>query len=104
MKKNFSLYIHWPFCKTKCSYCDFNVHVSSKPVDEANWQSALISEMEYFAKETMDGRVLKSIFFGGGTPSMMSPEITSALINAATSIWPSSEDIEISLEANPVWW
>ena len=101
MKKKFSLYIHWPFCKAKCSYCDFNSHVSSKPVDETNWQNALISEMKYFARETMDGRTLKSIFFGGGTPSIMSPEITSALINAARSIWPSSEDMEISLEANP---
>ena len=101
MTDKLSLYIHWPFCLSKCPYCDFNSHVADGPVDEARWRAALRAEMDHFAGESMAGRSLQSIFFGGGTPSTMAPETTAALIEAARSHWSSPKDLEISLEANP---
>jgi len=101
VSSSLSLYIHWPFCLSNCPYCDFNSHVAEKPIDEARWRRALLAEMDHFAGESMAGRPLKSIFFGGGTPSTMSPETTAALIEAAKSHWPSPKCLEISLEANP---
>jgi putative oxygen-independent coproporphyrinogen III oxidase len=96
-----SLYIHWPFCRSNCPYCDFNSHVPEKPVDEARWRRALLAEMSYFAGKTNTEYELENIFFGGGTPSTMAPETTAALIEAAKLYWPSPKDQEISLEANP---
>jgi putative oxygen-independent coproporphyrinogen III oxidase len=96
-----SLYIHWPFCLSNCPYCDFNSHVAEKPIDEARWRRALLAEMDHFAGETMADQPLKSIFFGGGTPSTMAPETTAALIEAAKLHWRTSKGLEISLEANP---
>ena len=94
-----SLYIHWPFCKSKCPYCDFNSHVRDS-INEAAWQQALLYELEYWAAQTQ-GRRLASIFFGGGTPSLMPPETTGALIASAKQVWNAPEDLEVTLEANP---
>jgi putative oxygen-independent coproporphyrinogen III oxidase len=95
----FGLYIHWPFCTAKCPYCDFNSHVSSS-IDQGRWQNALLSELARSADET-GPRVLNSVFFGGGTPSLMDPETVGLLINQARSLWSPSNDMEITLEANP---
>jgi putative oxygen-independent coproporphyrinogen III oxidase len=95
----FGLYIHWPFCTAKCPYCDFNSHVSSS-IDQGRWQNALLSELARSADET-GPRVLNSVFFGGGTPSLMDPETVGLLINQARSLWSTSNDMEITLEANP---
>lgn len=94
-----SLYIHWPFCASKCPYCDFNSHVADA-VDHDRWRRALLSELDYFANQTK-GRRLSSIFFGGGTPSLMQPRTVAALINAAKTHWQPEENLEITLEANP---
>ena len=95
----FGLYVHWPFCQAKCPYCDFNSHVS-REIDQSAWVRAYLSEIERVGAETQ-GRVLRSIFFGGGTPSLMAPETVSAVIEAARTFWPFANDIEITLEANP---
>jgi oxygen-independent coproporphyrinogen-3 oxidase len=95
----FGLYIHWPFCRSKCPYCDFNSHVRES-IDERRWRCALLAELEHFAQET-GGRALTSIFFGGGTPSLMSPATTAALIDRAASLWRLAPEIEVTLEANP---
>ena len=94
-----ALYIHWPFCKRKCPYCDFNSHVR-EGVDHAAWRDALVKEMRDW-----HGRVphhtIRSIFFGGGTPSLMEPATVAALINEAVCLWGISDGCEITLEANP---
>lgn len=95
----FGLYIHWPFCASKCPYCDFNSHVSNA-IDHAAWRAAYVSEIERLAKLTQ-GRTLDSIFLGGGTPSTMSPETVAAIIDAARKAWPTRNSLEITLEANP---
>ncbi len=94
-----ALYIHWPFCVSKCPYCDFNSHVRDS-VDQAAWRAALIADLAHEAT-LLPGRRLGSIFFGGGTPSLMPPETVAALIGAAQDIWGFADDIEITLEANP---
>jgi putative oxygen-independent coproporphyrinogen III oxidase len=94
-----ALYIHWPFCVSKCPYCDFNSHVRDA-VDQKAWRDALLADMAHEARLT-EGRRLGSIFFGGGTPSLMPPETAAALINAAERHWGFADDIEITLEANP---
>ena len=94
-----ALYIHWPFCVSKCPYCDFNSHVRES-VDQAAWRAALLADMAHEASVT-GGRRLTSIFFGGGTPSLMPPETVAALIEAAGQHWGFAEGIEITLEANP---
>ncbi len=96
----FGLYIHWPFCLAKCPYCDFNSHVRHNGVDETSFTGALVREMQSFAARTGAG-ILDSIFFGGGTPSLMTPAAVSTLIEAAADLWPLSADAEITLEANP---
>ncbi|NOD76069.1 MULTISPECIES: radical SAM family heme chaperone HemW [unclassified Ruegeria] len=95
----FGLYIHWPFCEAKCPYCDFNSHVSKK-IDQKQWLTAYLSELRRAASET-PGRVLNTIFFGGGTPSLMDPETVSDVIDEARALWHPSNDMEITLEANP---
>ena len=95
----FGLYIHWPFCRSKCPYCDFNSHVRER-IDHARWRGALLAELEHYARDTQ-GREVTSIFFGGGTPSLMEPETVAALIARARELWPVSESVEITLEANP---
>ncbi|WP_397590152.1 radical SAM family heme chaperone HemW [Sphingorhabdus sp.] len=94
-----ALYIHWPFCVSKCPYCDFNSHVRDT-VDDDAWRAALLADMAYEAALT-PGRKLTSIFFGGGTPSLMPPSTVAALIDAAAQHWGFADDIEITLEANP---
>ncbi|MEX0348335.1 MAG: radical SAM family heme chaperone HemW [Paracoccaceae bacterium] len=95
----FGLYVHWPFCQAKCPYCDFNSHVSSK-IDQRVWVDAYIRELDRNAP-ALSGRVLNTIFFGGGTPSLMEPEAVAAVIEAARKHWPVANDLEITLEANP---
>ena len=95
----FGLYVHWPFCAAKCPYCDFNSHVVAQ-VDQARWAAALSSEIARLAAE-LPGRHLRSIFFGGGTPSLMLPETVDAVLRAARAAWGFANDIEITLEANP---
>ena len=94
-----ALYIHWPFCVTKCPYCDFNSHVRAS-VDEIAWEAALLADLAHEAGQ-MPGHRLVSIFFGGGTPSLMPPRTAAALIEAARRHWGCDDDIEITLEANP---
>jgi oxygen-independent coproporphyrinogen-3 oxidase len=95
-----ALYIHWPFCVSKCPYCDFNSHVRSR-IDQQEWREALLADLAHEAR-LLPGRKLTSIFFGGGTPSLMEPATVSALIEAACEHWSvADEDIEITLEANP---
>ena len=95
----FGLYIHWPFCEAKCPYCDFNSHVS-RNIDQHAWRDAYLRELERGAAETK-GRVLNAVFFGGGTPSLMDPEIVADVIDAIRKLWPTANDLEITLEANP---
>ncbi|BBC73101.1 coproporphyrinogen III oxidase [Altererythrobacter sp. B11] len=94
-----ALYIHWPFCLKKCPYCDFNSHVRDS-VDVGEWRSALLSDMRHEAR-LASGEPLESIFFGGGTPSLMPPELVGALLAEAEALWGFAPDIEITLEANP---
>lgn len=94
-----ALYIHWPFCISKCPYCDFNSHVREM-TDQDVWREALLADMAYEADQT-GGRKLTSIFFGGGTPSLMPPATVAALIERAGRHWGFAPDIEITLEANP---
>lgn len=94
-----SLYVHWPFCVSKCPYCDFNSHVADR-IDERAWRDALISELDHYAAAT-EYRVLDTVFFGGGTPSLMSPQTVGAILDAAARNWSLSPDLEATLEANP---
>jgi putative oxygen-independent coproporphyrinogen III oxidase len=97
--KSLALYVHWPFCRSKCPYCDFNSHVRDA-VDQTRWRDGLLRELEYFANVT-NYREIGSIFFGGGTPSLMPPATVTAIIDAASSHWRFAGDVEITLEANP---
>ena len=100
-----SLYIHWPFCVSKCPYCDFNSHIAGE-LDEAAWLRSMCAELEHMvriAAETLstDNLRLETIFFGGGTPSLMPPKIVSALIDKAATLFSFANNIEITAEANP---
>ncbi len=94
-----ALYVHWPFCVSKCPYCDFNSHVRES-VDQDRWRAALLTDLAHEA-DVGPKRPLTSIFFGGGTPSLMPPETVAAIIAAAERHWSFADDIEITLEANP---
>jgi oxygen-independent coproporphyrinogen-3 oxidase len=94
-----ALYVHWPFCVSKCPYCDFNSHVRES-VDQETWRTALLADLAHEAALT-GGRPLSSIFFGGGTPSLMPPATVAALVEAAERHWGFAPGIEITLEANP---
>jgi putative oxygen-independent coproporphyrinogen III oxidase len=94
-----AIYVHWPFCKKKCPYCDFNSHVRDT-IDHAAWRNALLAELDYWRTQTQNHRVT-SIFFGGGTPSLMEPATIEAIITAVRNGWSCAEDIEITMEANP---
>jgi oxygen-independent coproporphyrinogen-3 oxidase len=96
---NLALYIHWPFCVTKCPYCDFNSHVRDR-VDQDVWRAALLADLAHEAA-LLPGRRVGSIFFGGGTPSLMPPATVAALIAAADDAWGLTDACEITLEANP---
>ncbi len=95
----FGLYVHWPFCEAKCPYCDFNSHVVPQ-VDQARWARALVGEVDRVARLT-PGRILNSVFFGGGTPSLMAPDTVAAVLDAVRRNWALANDVEITLEANP---
>ncbi|MGH6893060.1 MAG: radical SAM protein, partial [Dongiaceae bacterium] len=95
----FGIYIHWPFCRSKCPYCDFNSHVRER-IDHGRWRAALLAELQLYARDTR-GRTVTSVFFGGGTPSLMEPDTVAALIARVREQWPVTDDIEITLEANP---
>ena len=90
-----ALYIHWPFCVSKCPYCDFNSHVR-EGVDVEAWRAALVADMAHEAART-GGHILSSIFFGGGTPSLMPPALVAALIETAERHWGLADDIEFTL-------
>ncbi|MFY0693155.1 MAG: coproporphyrinogen III oxidase [Paracoccaceae bacterium] len=95
----FGLYIHWPFCQAKCPYCDFNSHVWQH-VDQSRWTRAYLAELDRVAEET-PGRVLNSVFFGGGTPSLMEPDTVDQIMARIRANWPVANDFEVTLEANP---
>ncbi len=95
----FGIYVHWPFCAAKCPYCDFNSHVR-RETDHARWRAALIREAEHMAALT-GRRAAVSLFFGGGTPSLMEPETVRAVIDRAAGLWSLGSNAEITLEANP---
>src|SRR5260370_1045135 len=94
-----ALYVHWPFCKAKCPYCDCNSHVRAS-IDEARWRAALLKDLEHYAGLTR-GRAIASIFFGGGTPSLMAAETVATVLERAAALWPLEPDVEITLEGNP---
>jgi oxygen-independent coproporphyrinogen-3 oxidase len=95
----FGLYIHWPFCQAKCPYCDFNSHVADR-IDEDRWLSCYLTEINRYSSETA-GRTLSSVYFGGGTPSLMRPDTVAGILEAVRTAWPVSNDLEVTLEANP---
>ena len=95
----FGLYIHWPFCQAKCPYCDFNSHVS-RNIDQKRWLAAYVAEISRVGAQTT-GRTLNSVFFGGGTPSLMEPETVDGIMTAVRATWPTANSIEVTLEANP---
>jgi oxygen-independent coproporphyrinogen-3 oxidase len=95
----FGVYVHWPFCVAKCPYCDFNSHVRER-VDQNRWRNALLAELDHAAQEAPD-RIVTSIFFGGGTPSLMPPDTAAAVIERIGQLWRVDAGAEITLEANP---
>lgn len=98
-RRPLAVYVHWPFCRSKCPYCDFNSHVETS-VDQDRWRAALLAELDHCANET-EGRRAVSLYFGGGTPSRMEPRTVAALIAAVRERWPPVGDLEVTLEANP---
>ena len=95
----FGIYVHWPFCQSKCPYCDFNSHVSDN-VDQEAWLSAYLKELDRYSR-LLPNRVVNSVFFGGGTPSLMQEHVVSGVIDAIAKNWTTANDLEITLEANP---
>jgi oxygen-independent coproporphyrinogen-3 oxidase len=96
----FGVYVHWPFCLSKCPYCDFNSHVRHAPIDEERFVRAFAREIETTAARA-PGRVVSSIFLGGGTPSLMQPQTVGAILDAIGKHWRVARDVEVTLEANP---
>jgi oxygen-independent coproporphyrinogen-3 oxidase len=97
---DFGVYVHWPFCLSKCPYCDFNSHVRSQPVDEARFLAAFRSELAHRAFDA-PGRTVRSVFFGGGTPSLMKPATVAGILDAIAQHWSVDPQAEVTLEANP---
>lgn len=95
----FGLYLHWPFCQSKCPYCDFNSHVAAR-IDQRLWRDAFLAEIARAGRDTSD-RILDTVFFGGGTPSLMDPDLVAAILDAIRSTWRTSNSFEVTLEANP---
>jgi putative oxygen-independent coproporphyrinogen III oxidase len=96
----FGIYVHWPFCLSKCPYCDFNSHVRSEPVDEKRFIAAITAELTHRASLT-PGRLVRSIYFGGGTPSLMKASSVAAILEATARLWRHASQVEVTLEANP---
>ncbi|OYX27463.1 MAG: coproporphyrinogen III oxidase [Rhodobacterales bacterium 32-66-7] len=95
----FGLYLHWPFCQSKCPYCDFNSHVASG-VNQSDWLGAFQAEIDRIGALT-EGRILNTVFFGGGTPSLMDPALVQGILDHVRATWTLANDVEITLEANP---
>lgn len=95
----FGLYIHWPFCQSKCPYCDFNSHVAER-IDQKRWLQAYLAEIDRVGRDTA-GLRLRSVFFGGGTPSLMDPDTVFAILDKVRATWAVANDWEVTLEANP---
>jgi oxygen-independent coproporphyrinogen-3 oxidase len=95
----FGLYIHWPFCQSKCPYCDFNSHVAER-IDQKRWLQAYLAEIDRLGRDT-SGHRLRSVFFGGGTPSLMNPDTVFAILDKVRTTWAVANDWEVTLEANP---
>ena len=95
-----ALYVHWPFCVSKCPYCDFNSHVRHTAIDEARYVRAFAAEIAATAAR-VPGRTVSTIFFGGGTPSLMQPATVAAILDEVARCWTIAPDVEITLEANP---
>ena len=100
MDAGFGIYVHWPFCAAKCPYCDFNSHVRHGGIDQARYAAAFVRELAH-AAEGFEGRRVDSVFFGGGTPSLMAPETVDAILGAIGRQFALADDAEITLEANP---
>ncbi len=100
ISSEFAVYVHWPFCLSKCPYCDFNSHVRHGGYDEAHYVRAIQSELAA-AAERAPGRIVSTIFFGGGTPSLMQPQTVGAILDSIGKHWTVAGDVEVSLEANP---
>jgi oxygen-independent coproporphyrinogen-3 oxidase len=98
--EGFGVYVHWPFCKAKCPYCDFNSHVRHEPVDAMPFAQALAAELRWFREQT-PGRIVSSVFFGGGTPSLIPPKAAAHVLDTIADCWPVAPDVEVTLEANP---
>jgi oxygen-independent coproporphyrinogen-3 oxidase len=96
----FGVYVHWPFCAAKCPYCDFNSHVRHAPPDQQRYVAAFCREIATAAERT-GGRTVASVFFGGGTPSLMRPQTVGAILEAIAARWRLADDVEVTLEANP---
>lgn len=94
-----AVYVHWPFCRSKCPYCDFNSHVRER-IDEARWLAAYRAQLRHFAAGTA-GRMVRSVFFGGGTPSLMAPATAAAILDEIARLWRLAPNAEVTLEANP---
>ena len=97
---SFGVYVHWPFCAAKCPYCDFNSHVRTA-IDEDGWVDGILSELDWVAKNQTGRPVVETIFFGGGTPSLMAGKSVGRILEKIAALWPMSNDPEITLEANP---
>jgi putative oxygen-independent coproporphyrinogen III oxidase len=97
---DFGIYIHWPFCKAKCPYCDFNSHVRHEAVDHLSFAEAIVQELKWLQQKSK-GKKVTSIFFGGGTPSLMPPAAVDLVLQNIAELWSVSESAEITLEANP---
>ncbi len=101
MSGGFGVYVHWPFCTAKCPYCDFNSHVRTA-IDESGWLDAIVSELDYVAHLQGAARpAVETIFFGGGTPSLMSGKAVGHILDRIAQLWPAADDVEITLESNP---
>src|SRR5215213_3105212 len=96
--EGFGVYVHWPFCLSKCPYCDFNSHVRHGGIDEARYTQAFLREMASAAKRT-PGREVTTVFFGGGTPSLMKPQTVAAILDGIAKNWTVARDVEVTLEA-----
>src|SRR3978361_1520144 len=96
----FGVYVHWPFCAAKCPYCDFNSHVRHQPVDQPRFTAAFLKEMASM-RQLSGPKTVTSIFLGGGTPSLMTPDTVGAILDGIATHWHVPDGIEITLEANP---
>jgi oxygen-independent coproporphyrinogen-3 oxidase len=97
----FGIYVHWPFCTAKCPYCDFNSHVRTR-IDESGWIDAIVRELEWVAdRQGSERPIVETIFFGGGTPSLMRGSSVARTLDTIARLWRTSNDVEITLESNP---